>query len=138
MGQTCASSHPGDCNNHTICYVDEKCYIHCHVSSSGRDAFDLGCISSQLCPLSRESETILGKRAEGQHSKCLECCNHESLCNKYPPCGGIQKTTMLLQNTVTTKMSTPASTVTNTVPVRDCSEANVRHWSIHYLSQRCV
>ena len=137
-GQICAScsgvAYPGDCNNHTTCFADEKCYVHRYATSSGRDAFDLGCIASQLCPLSRESETILGKRAEGQHSKCLDCCNDERLCNKYHTCGGIQnQTATLLQNTVTAIMLTPASPVTNAVPARDCSKANFRHNGVYNI-----
>lgn len=71
--------NPTDCSHHITCNHDEVCAMHHYLTESGASMYDYGCSASQACLHSIGS--IFGRRDEGHHIICTECCNNTRLCN---------------------------------------------------------
>ena len=80
-GQLCASCSDmdslGTCHRYITCENTEQCYQRQYTNATGYPLYELGCISSQVCP---NTPVMIGKRA-GSHIKCFSCCNQTALCN---------------------------------------------------------
>ncbi|XP_067653934.1 techylectin-5A-like [Haliotis asinina] len=122
---------PEDCALSGACGQDELCFTRSFINNKGRQAYRLGCESTDVCDLFAHT-VIVGKRSLGEGPTCRQCCSHdncnEKLCvestsTSYTPSTMPPITT--LSSTATSATTTPAlttslTTVTASTPARDC------------------
>ncbi|XP_046577261.1 fibrinogen-like protein A isoform X2 [Haliotis rubra] len=124
---------PDDCALSGACGQDELCFTRSFINNKGRQAYRLGCESTDVCDLFARAVIVIGKRSPGRDQTCRQCCSHdncnEKLCVSSTPTTHTPSTmppmTTSSSTAETVTVTTPAPTtslitVTSSTSARDC------------------
>ncbi|XP_046575901.1 sperm receptor for egg jelly-like [Haliotis rubra] len=100
-------SDPADCEVYSICGHGEICFTREIIDHHDKQAYRMGCESSQICSLYKNAETIFGRRryvlSEEEARLCFDCCSTDDCNSALCPFTASGTTTFKQADTTTTK-----------------------------------